>query len=42
MEVDIGISQGTTSDGISTDADGGYGTDSVEDFKKEAFVDFWG
>jgi hypothetical protein len=32
MIIDIGISKGTTGDGIATDTDGGYGTYGIEDF----------
>jgi len=41
MVIHISIPEGATGDGIATDANGGHGSDGVEDFEEEAFVDFW-
>jgi hypothetical protein len=39
--VDVRIAEGTAGYRVATDADGGDGSDGVEDFVEEAFVDVW-
>jgi len=39
MEIHVRVSEGSAGHGITTDTDGGHGTDGVEDLEKKAFVD---
>lgn len=39
MVIDVGVAEGSTSDGIATDADRGDGTNGIEDFKEQSLVD---
>jgi hypothetical protein len=40
VEVHIGISKRSASDGVTTDSDGGHGSNSVEHLKEESLSDF--
>mmetsp|Transcript_19997 Transcript_19997/g.33706 ORF Transcript_19997/g.33706 Transcript_19997/m.33706 type:complete len:577 (+) Transcript_19997:385-2115(+) len=40
VEVHIGVSERSTSDGVTADSDGGHGSNSVEHLKQESLSDF--